>query len=59
MLLGVLWRCAVSDVTGGLISMVQNSFFQGPVGFNYVFSYAVAGWAFPIVDYISFLSIWN
>ena len=49
----------VSDGTGGLISMVWNSFFQGPVGFTYVFSCAVVGWAFPGVDYISFLCIWN
>ena len=49
----------VSDGTGGLISMVWNSFFQGPVGFTYVFSCTVMGWAFPVVDYISFLCIWN
>ena len=47
----------VSDGTAGLISMVRNSFFQGPVGFTYVFSCAVGGWAFPVVDYISFLCI--
>ena len=49
----------VSDGTGGLISMVWNSFFQGPVGFTYVFSCAVVGWVFPVVDYISFMCIWN
>ena len=36
-----------------------NSFFQGPIGFTYVFCYAVVGWTFPVVDYISFLSICN
>ena len=36
----------VSDGTGGLISMIWNSFFQGPVGFTYVFSCAVVSWAF-------------
>ena len=41
----------VSDGTCGLI--------QGPVGFTYVFHCAVVGWAFPVVDYISFLCIWN
>ena len=46
------------DGTGGLISMV-NSFFWGPVGFTYVFSCAVVCWAFPVVYYISFISIWN
>ena len=50
---------AVSDGTGGLIAMVWNSFFQGCVGFTCVFSCPVVGWAFPVVDYISFLSIWN
>ena len=49
----------VSDGTGGLISMIWNSFFQGPVGFTYVFSCSVVSWAFPVVDYISFLCIWN
>ena len=49
----------VSDGTGGLISMVWNSFFQGPVGFTYVFSCAAVGWAFPVVDYICFMCIWN
>ena len=49
----------VSDGTGSLISMIQNSFFQGPVGFTYVFSCAVVSWAFPDVDYVSFLCIWN
>ena len=44
----------VPDGTGGLISMVRNSFFQGPVGFTYVLSCAVIGWGFPVVDYISF-----
>ena len=44
----------VSDGTGGLISMVQNSFFWGPVGFTYVFSWGIVSWAFPVVDYISF-----
>ena len=38
----------VSDGTGGLISMLWNSF-----------SCAVVGWAFPEVDYISSLYIWN
>ena len=33
--------------------------FQGPVGFIYVFSCAVVDWEFPVVDYVSFLSIWN
>ena len=49
----------VFDGIGGLISVVWNSFFQGPVRFTYVFSCAVVGWAFPVVDYISFLCIWN
>ena len=44
----------VSDGTGDLISMVWNSFFQGPVAFTFVFSCAVVGWAFPVVDYVSF-----
>ena len=44
----------VSHGTGGLISMVWNSFFQGPVGFTYVFSCVVVGWVFPVVNYISF-----
>ena len=39
----------VSDGTGGLNSMVSNSFFQGSLGFTYVFSCAVVGWAFPVV----------
>ena len=54
--LGVLWRC------GGFWWywwFDWNSFFQGPVGFTYVFYCAVVGWAFPVVDYISFLSIMN
>ena len=37
----------------------SETFFQGPVDFTYVVSCAVVGWAFPVVDYISFLSIWN
>ena len=41
----------VSDGTGGLISMVINSFFQGPVGFTYVFSCAVVGWPFKCHPY--------
>ena len=49
----------VLDGTGGLISLVWNSFFWGPIGFTYVFSCAFVGWAFPVVDYFSFLSIWN
>ena len=49
----------VSDGTGGLISMVSKSFFQGPVGFTYVFSCATGGWAFPVVDYLRFLRIFN
>ena len=49
----------VSDGTGGLISMVWNSFFQGPVSFTYVFCCAVVGCTFPVVDSISFLCIWN
>ena len=49
----------VFDGTGGLISMVWNSFFEGPIGFTYVFSCVVVGWAFPVIDYVSFLSIWN
>ena len=49
----------IFDGTGGLISVVYKYFFQGPVGFTYAFSCAVVGWAFPVVDYISFLSIWN
>ena len=44
----------VSDDTGGLISIVWNSFFQGPIGFTYVFS--CAGWASPVIDYVSLLS---
>ena len=52
--------CFVEDVlvcygTGGLISMVWNSFFQWPVGFTCVFSCAVVGWAFPVVDWYQFL----
>ena len=43
----------VSDGTGGLV------FFQGPVGFTYVFNCADVGWAFPVVDYVSFLRILN
>ena len=39
-----------SDGTGGLLSMVWNSFFLGPVGFTFVFSCAVVGWAFPVVE---------
>ena len=49
----------VSAGTGGLISVARNCFFQGSVGFTYLFSSAVIGWAFPVVDYISFLCIWN
>ena len=49
----------VSDGTGGLISMVWISFFQWPVGFTFVFSCAVVGWAFAVVGYVSFLSAWN
>ena len=49
----------ICDGSGGLISVVLNSFFQEPVGFGYVFSCAVVGWAFPVVDYISFLCILN
>ena len=41
----------VSDGTSGLISMVWNSFFQGPVGFTYVFSCAIVGWD-SIAEYI-------
>ena len=37
----------------------SETFFQGHVGFTYVFSCAVDGWAFPVLDYISFLNIWN
>ena len=33
--------------------------FQGPVAFTCVLSCATVGWAFPVVDYVSFLSIWN
>ena len=44
----------VSDGTGGVISMDWNPFFQGPVGFTYVYSCAVVGWAFPVVNYVSF-----
>ena len=49
----------ISGGTSGLISLVSNSFFRGPVGFTYVFSCAVIGWALPVVDYISFLCTWN
>ena len=49
----------VSDGTDGLISMVSNSFFQGVVGFTYVFSCAVVSCTFPVVDYVSFLRILN
>ena len=49
----------VSDGSGGLISVVYNMFFVGPVGFTYVFSCAVVGWAFPVVYYVSFQRIWN
>ena len=49
----------VSDGIGSMISLVQNSFLQGPIGFTYVFSCAVVGWVFPVVDYVSFLSTWN
>ena len=38
----------VFDGTVGWRSMVWNSFFEGPVGFTYVFSCAVVGWAFPV-----------
>ena len=51
--MGVCGDVVVSDGTGGLISMVLNSFFQGPVGFTYVFCCAVVGCKFPVVDYIS------
>ena len=57
---GVICRdVVVSDGPGGLISMVWNSFFKGPVGFTYVFSCAVGSWAFVVVDYVSFLRILN
>ena len=59
LLLCDLGRCSGSFGTGGLISMVWNSFFQGPVSFTFLFSCAVWGWTFPVVDYVSFLSIWN
>ena len=49
----------VSDGTGGFISMIWNSFFEGPIGFIYVISHGVVGWAFPVIDYVSLLSIWN
>ena len=44
----------ISDGTGGLISVSRNSFFQGPVGFTYVFNCAVVGWAFPVVELYQF-----
>ena len=47
----------VSDGTGGLASVVWNSLPQGPSSFTHVFSCAAVGWALPVVDYISFLSI--
>ena len=37
----------------------SETLFWGPVGFTYVFSCAVVGWAFPVVDYINFMDIWN
>ena len=36
------------DGTNGLISMVWKSFLEGPIGFTYVFSCAVVGWASPV-----------
>ena len=37
----------------------ETLFFQGPVGFPYVFNCTVIGWAFSVVDYITFLRILN
>ena len=56
---GCFLDVVVSDGTGGFISVVWNSFFQGPVVFTYVLSCAVVGWAIPVIDYISFPCIWN
>ena len=52
-----MWWFLMSLVVWFLWS--KTLFFQGPVGFTYVFSCAVVGWAFPVVDYISFLCIWS
>ena len=49
----------VSGGTGGLISVVCNSFLEGPIGFTCSFSCAVVGWAIPMIDYGNFLIIWN
>ena len=49
----------VSEGTDGLISMVWNSLFQGPIGFTCVLNCAVVDWKFPVIDYVGFLSIWN
>ena len=46
-----------SHGTCGLISMVWNSFFQGPIGFTYLFSCTVVGWAFTLIDYNCF-ALW-
>ena len=57
---GVFCRdVVVSDGNSGLISIVWNSFFQGPAGFTFVLSCEVVGWVFEVIDYVSFLSIWN
>ena len=40
----------VSDGTDGLISMGLKLFPQRPFGFTYVFSCAVVGWAFQVMD---------
>ena len=57
--MGVLWDVMVSDGTDGLISVVWNPFFQGPVGVTYVFNCAPVDWAFSVIDYASVLCIWN
>ena len=49
----------VSGGTGGLIFYGLKLYFMDLLGFIYVFSCAVVGWAFPVVDNVSFLSIWN
>ena len=37
----------------------ETLFFLRPVGFTYVFSSVVVGWAFPVEDYVSLLGIFN
>ena len=43
----------VSDGSGSLISNLWNTFFEWCIGFTYAFSFAIVGWAFPVVDYVS------